>query len=110
REKLSESCAVKNFSRGELLMQTGQYFRSTMLIVNGTVKLYREGDDGNEFFMYYIGAGEACALSLICAGRQRASEVMARAVEDTTTLLVPIDLMDDLIKDYKTWYYFVIDT
>jgi CRP/FNR family transcriptional regulator len=110
REKLSDHCTIKQFSKGELLMQTGQYFRSTMLIVDGTVKLYREGDDGNEYFMYYIGAGEACALSLICAGRQQASEVMARAVEDTTALLVPIDLMDNLIKDYKTWYYFVIDT
>jgi CRP/FNR family transcriptional regulator len=81
-----------------------------MLIAEGRVKLYREGEEGEEFFMYYIEPGGACALSMICAAKQEASEVMAKAVEATVSLLVPIQLMDDLMKDYKTWYYFVIET
>ena len=44
---------IKEFDEGDELMRTGQYFKSTMLIVNGLVKLYREGDDGEEFFVYY---------------------------------------------------------
>jgi len=39
---------IKEFEEGEELMRTGQYFKSTMLIVDGLVKLYREGDDGEE--------------------------------------------------------------
>jgi CRP/FNR family transcriptional regulator, anaerobic regulatory protein len=108
--KLRTNCSLKRFEAGNILMSPGQYFRSTMLIVEGRVKLYRQGEDGNEFFMYYIEPGGACALSMICAAKQETSEIMAKAVEDTVALLIPIELMDEMMKDYKTWYYFVIDT
>ena len=78
--------------------------------MKGKVKLYREGEEGGEFFMYYIEPGNACAVTMICATKQETSQVMAMAVEDTLVLLVPISLMDDMMKQYKTWYYFVLDT
>ena len=110
KEKLIANCSIKSFEPGEVLMSPGQYFRSTMLIVEGRVKLYRQGEEGNEFFLYYIEPGGACALSMICAARQETSEVMAKSVEKTVALLIPIQLMDELMKEHKTWYYFVLET
>jgi CRP/FNR family transcriptional regulator, anaerobic regulatory protein len=110
KEKLLEHCSVRDFKAGEILMQTGQYFKSTVLIAEGRVKLYRQGEEGEEFFMYYIEPGGACALSMICAAKQETSEIMAKAVDDTVALLVPVTLMDQLMHDYKSWYYFVIET
>lgn len=107
---LSERASLKHFEAGDLLMNTGQNMRFTMLVVEGIVKLYREADDGSEFFMYYIQRGGACALSMICSTRQETSEVKASAVEKTTVLAVPTSLMDDLMRTYKTWYYFVLET
>jgi CRP/FNR family transcriptional regulator len=40
-------------------MKTGQYFRSTMIVLEGIVKIYREDNEGNEFFIYYIEPGQA---------------------------------------------------
>jgi len=54
RNALAERCSLKSFVAGEQLMQTGQYFKSTMLIVGGLVKVYRQGDDGGEFFDYHL--------------------------------------------------------
>ncbi|GGG87918.1 Crp/Fnr family transcriptional regulator [Parapedobacter pyrenivorans] len=110
KNALAKGCTIKTFPAGEQLMQTGQYFKSTMLLVGGLVKVYRQGDDGGEFFVYHLEPGSACALSMICATKQEKSEVLATAVEDTTALLVPIAMMDDLMRDYKTWYYFVLET
>lgn len=110
KEVLIENLTIKNFESGEVLMGTGQFFKSTMLIVDGKVKLYRQGEDGGEFFMYYLEAGNACALSMICAIKQESSEVMAKAVEPTVVLSIPISLMDSLMRDYRTWYYFVMET
>ena len=98
------------FKTGEPLMRTGQYFRSTMLIVNGLVKVYREDEEGNEFFMYYLQAGQACALSMICATKQQTSQVMARAVKDTTVISIPLSFMDAWMATYKSWYQFVLET
>ncbi|RFZ82680.1 Crp/Fnr family transcriptional regulator [Mucilaginibacter terrenus] len=107
---LGDHAKQNAYKAGELLMQTGQYMRATMLIVTGRVKLYRQGEDGGEFFMYYLEPGNACALSMICATKQETSQVMAKAVEDTTVLMIPIGYMDDLMRRYKTWYYFVLET
>jgi CRP/FNR family transcriptional regulator len=110
KQVLIENSTIKSFALGEVLMETGQFFKSTMLIVDGKVKLYRQSEDGGEFFMYYLEAGNACALSMICAIKQESSEVMAKAVEPTVVLSIPIDLMDSLMRDYRTWYYFVMET
>ncbi|HEY8918165.1 MAG TPA: Crp/Fnr family transcriptional regulator [Chitinophaga sp.] len=107
---LEKRTTLRTFAAGEVMMQTGQYFRATMLIAAGRVKLYREGEDGGEFFMYYLEPGDACALSMICATRQQKSEIMAKAVEDTTVIAIPIELMDELMLQYKSWYYFVLET
>jgi CRP/FNR family transcriptional regulator len=109
-ETLTDNAFLKEFNEGDLLMNTGQNMRFTMLVVEGLVKLYREGEDGSEFFMYYIHPGGACALSMICSTKQQTSEIKASAVDKTTVLAVPTTLMDELMKNYKTWYYFVLET
>jgi len=108
--KLAEHCVIRDFEADQQLMRPGQYFKSTMLIVEGGVKIYREDQDGNEFFMYQLGAGDACALSMICATRKEQSQISAKAIEPSKALLVPIALMDELMTGYKTWYYFVLET
>ena len=107
---LTEHASLKEFKVDDLLLNTGQNMRFTMLVVEGLVKLYREAEDGSEFFMYYIHPGGACALSMICSTKQQTSEIKASAVEKTTVLAVPTSLMDELMKTYKTWYYFVLES
>ena len=107
---LSEVAEARVFKEGEMLMKTGQYFKSAVLIMSGRVKLYREGDEGNEFFMYFLEPGSACALSMLCATRNQASEVMAVAVEETEAIMIPIQYMDRLMSTYKSWYNFVLGT
>jgi CRP/FNR family transcriptional regulator len=109
-QALAENAVLKTFEPGDVLMRTGQYFKSTVLIVNGLVKLYREDDEGNEFFMYYLENGDACALSMICATKNESSMIMAKAVSETTVIMVPIHFMDEWMLKYRTWYYFVLET
>jgi CRP/FNR family transcriptional regulator len=110
RDFLTKHASIVDFPAGEVIMKTGQYIRGTTMIVDGRVKLYREGEDGEEFFMYYLEPGNACALTMICATKHETSQVMAKAVEDTSVLMVPIDLMDDMMSKFKTWYHFVLET
>jgi len=110
RRMLAENATMKTFQEGDTLIQTGQNMRSTMLIVDGLVKVYRQDTEGQEFFMYHLYPGNACALSIICALRQHTSEVMAKAVEQSTVILIPITLMETLMKEHQTWYAFVLET
>ena len=79
-----------------------------MLILKGLVKLYREDEDGKEFFIYHLEAGQACSLSLVCATKHEKSEVLAKALTDVTILTIPLSYMDQWMAKYKSWYQFVI--
>lgn len=107
---IKENAIEKVFEPGEVIMRTGQYIKSTVIVVNGRIKIYRENNEGGEFLIYYIGAGEACAVSMICALQSQASEIMAKAEEETTVIMLPIQLMDELMSKYKSWSRFVIQT
>jgi len=110
QQELAEKSEIRTFKAGEQLMRTGQYFRSTMLIIEGLVKVYREDEQGSEFFMYYLQPGQACALSMVCATKSETSQVMAKAVKDTTVIAIPLQYMDEWMTQYKTWYHFVLET
>ncbi len=101
---------IKNIPSGEILMRTGQFIKSTMLILEGNVKVFRENEDGGEFLMYFLQPGEACAISIICAAKTEASRIMAKTTEETTVLMIPLQLLDRWMLDYKSWYHFVLST
>lgn len=99
---------VREVKAGETLLKVGQTIRSTMLILEGIVKLYREDDEGKEFFIYHLDAGQACSLSMVCAAKHETSEVLAKALTDATILSIPLEYMDQWMNKYKSWYQFVI--
>lgn len=99
---------IKKIKAGETLLRVGQNIRSTILIIEGVVKLYREDDDGNEFFIYHLNAGQACSLSMVCSTKQENSEVLAKTVTDAVVLTIPLAFMDKWMSQYKSWYQFVV--
>lgn len=109
-DKLLTISQELNYESGHFLMRPGQYFRSAILILEGRVKVYREGSEGEEFFLYYLEPGSACALSMICAARNEASALKAMAVTPVRALSIPIHHMDELMREHRQWYYFVLET
>ncbi len=101
---------VVSFDAGELLMRPGQYLNSVLVVIEGRVKLYREGKEGEEFFLYYLEEGQACALSMICAAKNEMSKVKAVAVTPVKTLVIPLHHMDALMRHHRNWYNFVVES
>ena len=99
---------VKALAAGELLMRTGQNIRSTLLVMDGLIKIYREDDQGNDFFMYYLDAGKACAVSLACALGQETSGLMARAVTSSIVISIPVQYVNEWMGKYKSWAQFAV--
>lgn len=106
---ISEESSLAQVKKGQLMTRTGNNVRNILLIADGYMKVYREGEDG-DIFLYYLEPGNACAMSLICASKQETSEVMITALEDSQVILVPAAVMEKLMKNHKNWYQFVIET
>jgi len=109
-EEIEANAVYQTYQAGAIIMRTGQYIRNTVLVLSGQIKIYREDDDGGEFFMYYLQPGQACAISMICATKSEKSQIMAKVVDDAELMLVPLSLMDQWMMQHRSWYEFVIDT
>ena len=107
-EEILSQSTLKRLEEGEEILRTGQYIRSTVLLLSGLLKVYREDEEGNEFLMYYLEPGKACALSMMCAAREEQSQILAKAVTTSEVILIPSHLSELWLGKYKTWHNFVI--
>ena len=78
-QEIENNAIHQSYKAGDVIMRTGQYINNTILLTKGQIKIYREGENGGEFFMYYLQPGQACAVSMICATKSQTSQIMAKA-------------------------------
>ncbi len=109
-DELIQVGVVKEIPAGTTILSVAQPIRTVMMVLDGVVKLYQEDGEGDEYFVYHIEPGQACAVSMVCAYKQEKSMVTAKAVTDVIMLTVPLDYMDKWLQRYKSWHYFVIKT
>lgn len=93
------------------VLRPGQFIRHNVLLLDGLLKIFREGDDATEYFLYYLEPGHACATSMLPVARNaEASHIAARAVQPSRVLLIPTYQSEQWITRYRTWNQFVIET
>ena len=107
-EEMAEVGQVLEIRTGQQIMQVGSMFRSMIFVLEGSVKIFREDEDGGEFFMYSLGSGSSCALSLASGEKRETSTVKGVTLEDGIALLIPLEHMDKWLTKYKTWVRYVV--
>ena len=95
---------------GEQLMSIGGDFKTIPVIVEGTLKVVREDDEGNELFLYYLQAGQTCAMSLNCCLMSKPSEVRATVEEDSVLISIPGDVAGEWMGNLPEWRDFIFNT
>lgn len=109
-ESLKKIGQLTEFHEGDVLIRPGQYLRTSLLILEGRVKMYRESEMGGDFFLYYLAPGDVCALSMICAIKNETSVLKGKAMSSGLALSIPIQHMDSLMREYPQWFYFLMET
>jgi CRP/FNR family transcriptional regulator len=110
KEEILECAELRTLSPDALMLDIGQRMEVIPLIVSGSVKVFREDEHDHELFLYYLGPGEACAVTMVCSAREGFSKVLAIPEEETQVIEIPLAKLDHWIPKYKSWYHFVMDT
>lgn len=108
QEEITEVGKLLFFKAGEIVMDFNSYVKLIPLIVKGSLKINREGDDGQEIFLYHLEPGDACTMSFTCCLMNKRSQIRAVAEEDTLMIGIPIRYMDDWMTRYQSWKNFVM--
>ena len=95
---------------GDIIMDIGLQIKTIPLVLNGSIKILREDQDGHEIFLYYLERGDACATSIICRMKEQKSTIRAIAEDDTEYLAIPIQYSDTWFNKYPSWKSFVMNT
>jgi len=109
-EKPIEKGQIMQLEPGKVLMEPGKFVKMVPIVLEGSIKIMRMDEDGKELFLYYLDAGETCALSLTCCSAARPSEIKAVVEEPTVLLGVPINVHEQLTDEFKQWKDFVSST
>lgn len=101
---------VMHLAPGRVMMEPGQFVKMVPIVLDGSIKIMRMDEDGKELFLYYLDAGETCALSLTCCSASKPSEIKAVVEEKTTIIGIPVAMHEQFSDEFKQWKDFVSNT
>ena len=111
-EFITEICRsghLKKFTAENTLMNIGDEMKYFPLILEGSLKILTEENDGRELLLYYLEAGDTCVIKL-ALDQSKKSRIRAIAEEFTQVLFIPVNKMDEWMVKHKHWRHFVMKT
>ncbi|HJW29315.1 MAG TPA: Crp/Fnr family transcriptional regulator [Saprospiraceae bacterium] len=95
---------------GQGLIKMGAPIKVVPLILEGTLKVSRENEEGQELLLYYARTGEGCAMTFSCGMMSQPSQVKGTAEDDVSLLAIPVTAMEAWLLKYPSWKRFVMGT
>lgn len=109
-KELEEKSMVFSARAGQGLIKMNQVITVVPLMLSGILKVSRENEEGQDLVLYYVKAGEGCAMTLSCGIMSQPSQVKGTAEEDLNMLCVPVPVMEEWMQKYPSWKKFVMGT
>lgn len=107
-EEIQHFGTLQHFKEGDLIMDYGKYIRTMPIILDGTVKVLRMDEDGNEILLYYLSSNESCSMAYSCCIEAKKSEVKAIAEDDVELIGIPHSKLDDWLCRYPGWKNYIM--
>ncbi len=108
QQEIAEVSVIRKFNSGEITLDYDNYVKWIPIVLEGSLRVVRENDDGQEIFLYYLKVGDTCASSFTCCMTHKKSIIKTIAEDDTTLLCIPIKYLDTWMSKYQSWKNFIL--
>ncbi len=109
-DKIEQQGIYKSFKAGDTIVEPGKHIKIVPLVVEGTVKIIRVDQNGNELFLYHLSKGQSCAFSFSSFLSERPSDIKAIAEDNTKLILIPKESALSWFHKYPSWCKFIMST
>lgn len=109
-EEMAQVAKVRETAADEIVVNVGDHLQMIPIVIEGSIKISRENDNGEELLLYYIEGGDTCAMSLQCCTRKIDSQIKATAMEPSLLLMFPSEKMEHWLDQYKSWRRYILDS
>ncbi|MCB9227405.1 MAG: Crp/Fnr family transcriptional regulator [Chitinophagales bacterium] len=97
---------IVKYKENEVIIDHGSIIKYIPLLFDGKFKVFKVDEEEHELFLYYLDAGQGCAMSFACYDKM--SSIKVQAVEDSKVVAVPSSSMEDWMMKYPSWNRFVL--
>tara|TARA_R110002072_G_scaffold192413_4_gene349469 strand:- start:430 stop:1080 length:651 start_codon:yes stop_codon:yes gene_type:complete len=101
---------IRSIDSGEVIIDPGDEVTFIPFIIEGSLKVSRENEVGDELLLYYIESGDTCAMTLQCCVRKSKSSIKATAMEDSILLMIPMQYMEDWMNRHASWRQYILES
>lgn len=102
--------SLKTFLKDDIIIDINQQLHYIPLLLGGDIKILREDEEGNELLIYFLEAGETCAMSLTCCMGTTKSKIRAVAEKDSTIVMIPVENMQNWFHNNESWRNFILQS
>ena len=101
---------LKEIEQDKVIVNVGDELNNIPIVLEGSIKISRENEEGEELLLYYIEGGDTCAMTLQCCVRHTKSEIRATTMEKSLILMIPIKMMEVWLHKYKSWREYILQS
>lgn len=98
----------KIYYKNDLLLSAHTPVTAIPIILEGAVRVYQLDDDYKEMLLYYLKEGEMCIMSFLGGLYNEESKIKAVVHEKSRVLLIPVQQLGELLKEYPEWMHYVL--
>lgn len=101
---------VMDFSKGSVILSEGAYCDNMVLILNGSIRVYKLSPNGKEITLYHLSSGETCILVVSCLMGNTNYPAIAEVEETVKLVIIPADYYKKLFSEEPLWQNFIFST
>src|SRR5690606_35147012 len=100
----------KRFIKDDIVIDINQPLNYIPLLLSGSIKILREDKNGDDLLIYFLEAGETCAMSLACCMGTTKSKIRAVAEIDSYLVMIPVAYMQKWFHSNESWRNFILES
>jgi len=108
-DSIAEAGQFREAPKGQWILDVGDPIPGLPLLMSGAIKILRVNPNGEEMLLYFLEAGDSCALTLGSFYGDKKSEIRAVAEQDCTFVVVPLDKVYDWTGEHRDFRQFVFE-
>ncbi len=107
RKRFLQSASMALLEPGQYVCHQGAECAHLALVLSGTARVYKLGENGREITLYRIGRGESCILTASCILSQMPFPAFAVCEEAVEAAVIPAALIRQWLAESSLWRDYV---
>jgi CRP/FNR family transcriptional regulator len=107
RREFMAATYLARIPAGRDVFVEGDVAEAIALLLSGTVRVYKIGENGREITLYRFGNGESCILTANVILSRQTFPAIATVEQDAEAIMVPAAAFREWVRRYDVWQDFI---